>query len=517
MLDVKRALISVSDKEGIVEFCKGLAQRGVELISTGGTAKALRDAGLTVIDVSEKTGFPEMLEGRVKTLHPKVHGGILARRDSTDHMDQLQQQSIETIDMVVCNLYPFEDTVRKEGVTENEMIENIDIGGPSMIRSAAKNHSHVAVVTNADQYVQVLLELEMHGGLSDDLLREMALEAFALTSRYDTAIYNNLWDTFHEEEVSPSIRLSYELVQKLRYGENPYNKASFYKDPFSTDLAISDAEQLHGKELSYNNILDLNGALDIILEFERPCAAVIKHTNPSGVACAETISQAFEIAWGCDSMSAFGSVIALNRTCDLATAELIHPNFIEVLVAPAFDEDAIALLTHKKKNRRLLLMPGILEKKAAVEPKLTKVRGGLLIQSMEFPYLDPAELKVVTETAPTDEQVAAMMFGVKVCRHIKSNTILLVKGEETVGIGAGQMSRVDSAHIAGYKAGDKAKDSVLISDAFFPFRDGIDEAAKSGVSAIIQPGGSIRDQEVIDAANEHGIAMVFSGVRLFKH
>jgi len=517
---IRRALISVSDKTGLADFAKGLAQLDIEILSTGGTAKLLREAGIDLVIVSDVTGFPEILDGRVKTLHPKIHGGLLARRDLTEHMEAIKKLDIVPIDMVVVNLYPFEKTVSKEDVVIEEAIENIDIGGPSMVRSAAKNHEGVAVIVDPNDYATILEELNSsQGELSTDTLRTLAVKAFSLTARYDAAISSYLRDRFTCELLPPNISLSFTKLQDLRYGENPHQKGAFYKLISEWErLSIANAEQLHGKELSYCNILDLDAAMSILVDFEKPTAAIIKHMNPSGVASAGTIAQAFRTAYDADSLSAFGCIVGLNRNVDVPTAKEISEYFVEAVIAPEYDPEALQILKQKKNIR--LLRTGIAIQRVDKDTKrriYSYVRGGLLIQTEPYVEINRSQLKVVTERKPTDEEIDAMLFGVKVCRHIKSNSILLVKDERTVGVGAGQMSRVDASTIAGMKAGEDAKDSVLISDAFFPFRDGVDAAAKAGVAAIIQPGGSIRDEEVIQAANEHGMTMVFSGVRLFKH
>ncbi len=518
MSKVKRALVSVSDKTGLAEFAKGLSELGIVILSTGGTATLLEKSNVPVIGVSEVTNFPEMLDGRVKTLHPAIHGGLLAMREKEDHMDAIRKHGIEPIDMVVVNLYPFEATVAKKDVRLEDAVENIDIGGPSMLRSAAKNHSSVAVVVNPAQYPKILEELrDGDGSLSMETRRKLALEAFRATARYDSAIALYLGKQFSKEEQFPaSMTLSFEKIGDLRYGENPHQKAAFYKDLFEqTPLSVPSAEKMHGKQISYCNVLDLDAALAIVSDFEKPTAAVIKHTNPSGVASADTIAEAFRTAYDADPVSAFGCVVGLNRQVDLETAKEIAGHFVEAVIAPGYDEDAEKLLEEKKNIRLLRTNTPIARESGRL--MMAKVKGGMLVQTEPYAELDRASLKVVTKRAPTEEEIDAMIFGVKVCRHIKSNTILLVKGERTVGIGAGQMSRVDSATIAGMKAGDEAKGSILISDAFFPFRDGVDAAAKVGVAAIIQPGGSMRDEEAIGAADEHGMAMVFSGLRLFKH
>ncbi len=518
MIDIKRALISVSDKEGIVEFVKGLTELDVEILSTGGTARLLKDNDVPVTLVSEYTKFPEMLNGRVKTLHPLVHGGILAMRNKEEHMNQLKEHGIKPIDMVVVNLYPFEKTIMKKDVALEEAIENIDIGGPTMIRSAAKNYGGVAVVVNPARYNEVLEELKGNGGgLSDEFSSKLALEAFEHTATYDSIISDFLQDKFAPSiTFSDVVNLGYEKAMDLRYGENPHQKAAFYKNTRFSGVCVGNALKLHGKELSFNNIIDLDSALDIVMDFDGPTSSVIKHTNPCGVATAQTISEAYRIAEAADSLSAFGSVIGLNRDCDLATAEEIKKHFVEAVIAPDFHTDALDLLS-KKKNIRLLKTGVPIKREVPVEHKMMKVKGGLLIQTGDFPALKVEELKVVTQKKPTEVELKTMVFAWKVLKHVKSNSILFAKGEQTIGIGAGQMSRVDATMIAARKAKEQAKGSVMASDAFFPFRDGVDAAAKVGISAIVQPGGSVRDEEVIGAANEHGMSMVFTGVRLFKH
>lgn len=518
LIKINRALISVSDKQGIVEFARGLADLKVEILSTGGTAKLLKENGVPVKLVSEYTKFPEMLNGRVKTLHPKVHGGILAIRDSERHMTQLKEHGITPIDMVIVNLYPFEATIKKKDVSIDEAIENIDIGGPTMIRSAAKNHNGVAVVVNPERYDDILQELKTNGGgISSDFSSKLALEAFEHTAKYDSVISDFLHKKFTPSKPFPDvIGLGYEKALDLRYGENPHQQAAFYMNTRFSGVCVGNAIKLHGKDLSFNNIIDLDSALDIVMDFDRPTASVIKHTNPCGVASADTISEAYSIGEAADSLSAFGSVVGLNRDCDLATAEEIKKHFVEAVIAPEFDKDALDLLS-KKKSIRLLKTGVPIKRESPVEHKMMKVKGGLLIQTGDFPEINPRSLKVVTDKKPTEAELKTMVFACKVLKHVKSNSILLAQGEQTVGIGAGQMSRVDASMIAARKAGEKAKGSVMASDAFFPFRDGVDAAAKFGVAAIIQPGGSVRDDEVIAAANEHGMSMVFSGIRLFKH
>lgn len=520
MVRVKRALVSVSDKTGLLDFAKGLEGLGVEMLSTGGTAKMLRDAGVNVKNVSDETGFPEILDGRVKTLHPMIHGGLLARRDLPEHMDAIKKLKITPIDMVVVNLYPFEKTILKPHVEIEEVIENIDIGGPSMLRSAAKNHESVAVLVDPSDYSVVLAELKSNNTeLSKETLRRLAVKAYSQTAKYDATISTYLGRKFTGELFPNDFTVGLTKLQDMRYGENPHQKAAFYKIASEKEsLSIADAEQLQGKELSYCNIIDLDAAMSIVIDFEKPTATVIKHTNPCGTASAGTIAEAFSIAYNADTVSAFGCVVGLNRPLDVATAQEMSKHFVEAVIAPDYEPAALQILTEKK-NLRLLRMGKPMQRSAddADRRLFTAVRGGVLIQTEPYVEVKRDQLKVVTKRKPTEEEIDAMLFGVKVARYIKSNTILLVKGERTVGVGAGQMSRVDSTTIAGMKAGPEAKGSVLVSDAFFPFRDGIDAAAKVGVAAIIQPGGSVRDEEVVQAADEHGIAMVYSGVRLFKH
>jgi phosphoribosylaminoimidazolecarboxamide formyltransferase/IMP cyclohydrolase len=543
MPTIQRALVSVSDKTGLVEFVKGLQEFGVEILSTGGTAKAIRDAGVPVRDVADYTGSPEMLDGRVKTLHPKVHGGILAIRDNPDHMEQVARHGIELIDMVVVNLYPFRQTIAKPGVTLEEAIENIDIGGPSMVRSAAKNHRDVAVVCNPARYPAILKEMRDRGGeISEATRRELALEAFTHTARYDAAISNYLAGivTGEQEALPRFFAPTFEQVQGLRYGENPHQRAAFYRDVNAVEPGLPGAEQLHGKELSYNNILDLMAALELAREFDEPAAIIIKHNNPCGAATAPTLPAAFEEALICDPVSRFGSVIAFNRPVCLETAERMIsdeylqdlmpryvresgdtqseplPAFVEAVIAPAYDDEALVTL-RTMKNLRILRLPDW--KPASFDQALDfrRVPGGLLLQDRDSQIVPPEQFRVVTHKQPTADQLRSMLFADRVAKHVKSNAIILVKGTATVGIGAGQMSRVDSTIIAARKAGKRAQGSVLASDAMFPARDGIDACAKAGAVAIIQPGGSIRDDECIAAADEHGIAMVLTGMRHFRH
>ena len=514
---IKRAVISVSDKTGIVEFAKELQSAGVELISTGGTYKLLKENGIKVIEVSDVTGFPEMLDGRVKTLHPKIHAGILARRDIPDHMAAIKDKGIEPIDMVVINLYPFKQTVLKEGVEFEDIVENIDIGGPSMIRAAAKNYPSVAVVTKPEQYAEIIEQMKANdGNLSPELHERLMAEAFDVTSQYDAMIASQMKKRFILG-FPDSFPIPLEKVQDLRYGENPNQAAAFYKDPFTPGPTVAKAECLWGKELSYNNILDLDKALDICMDFEKPTAVVMKHTNPCGLASADTIFEAFKTAYNVDPLSAFGCVICLNRHCTKECAEMISQYFVEAVLCPEFEDGAVEIMEKKKNIRLLRTNCPIGPSERVREYKMKKVQGGMLVQTDEDVPIDPKNLKVVTNRAPTEEEVHSLLFAWKLAKHVTSNAVVYVRGERAVGIGAGQMSRVDSAKIATMKANEPTKGCVMASDAFFPFRDGVDEAAKAGVTAIIQPGGSIRDQEVIDAANEHGMAMVFTGCRVFRH
>ncbi|MDR3074839.1 MAG: bifunctional phosphoribosylaminoimidazolecarboxamide formyltransferase/IMP cyclohydrolase [Candidatus Methanoplasma sp.] len=516
MVKIKRAIISVSDKDGVLDFSRELTQMGVEIISTGGTYRLLRDNGIPVREVSEITGFPEMLDGRIKTLHPMIHGGILARRDMPEHLSAIESKGIVQIDMVVVNLYPFKETALKKGAAFEDIVENIDIGGPSMIRAAAKNYKSVAVVTNSDQYGVITEELRSNKELSGSTLERLMTEAFIATSDYESAIASYMFDRFGEG-FPRSFPIPSEKVEDLRYGENPNQRAAFYKTPFAKGTTVAKSEQLHGKELSYNNILDLDKALDIAMDFERPTAVVMKHTNPCGLASADSIFDAFETAYNVDPLSAYGCVICLNRNCDMKTAEMISRYFVEAVICPDYDPGTEEFLSKKKNIRLLRTNSPISPSERHREFKMKKVQGGLLVQTDENVNLDPKDLKVVTRRSPTPEETAALLFAWKLAKHVTSNAVVYVKGERAIGIGAGQMSRVDSAKIASMKANEPTDGSVMASDAFFPFRDGVDEAAKAGVTAIIQPGGSIRDKEVIDAADEHGMAMVFTGCRVFRH
>jgi phosphoribosylaminoimidazolecarboxamide formyltransferase/IMP cyclohydrolase len=522
---IRRALLSVSEKTGLVEFARELHTKyGVELIATGGTKKALADAGLPVTDVSELTGFPEILDGRVKTLHPAIYAGLLARRDKPDHMRTLAEHRLPEIDLLVCNLYPFEQTVAKPDVTEAEAIENIDIGGPCMVRAAAKNFDAVAVVTDSFQYPDLLAELTANNAqLSRDFRQRMATAAFQRIAEYDAAIADYFlsrqpadeepaegeWD----QEFDPPFNLKH----PLRYGENPHQQAAFYAEPDIARPCIATAEQLHGKELSYNNILDLDSALNLAREFAEPAAVVVKHNNPCGAATASALADAFAKAWDGDPLSAFGGILAFNRTLDAATANALMSGerFVECLIAPDYEPDALAALKGWKKNVRLLKTGPLSGQPEGLDYR--RVDGGLLVQTRDVGADDPTNWTVVTKAQPTAEQRAALWFAWLVCKHVKSNAIVLAKGTQVVGVGAGQMSRVDSTQIAIRKAGERVAGSVLASDAFFPFRDNVDAAAAAGVAAIVQPGGSQRDAESIAACDEHGIPMLVTGVRHFRH
>ncbi len=523
---LSRALISVSDKTGLLDFAKGLAARGVELLSTGGTSAMLREAGLTVRDVADVTGFPEMMDGRVKTLHPKVHGGLLALRDNAGHVAAMREHGIEPIDLLVVNLYPFEATVAK-GADYDTCVENIDIGGPAMIRAAAKNHAHVAVVVDPEDYAKVLGDMDRHEGRTcPKFRRKLAQRAYARTAAYDAAVSNWLAGAIGDK--TPRRRaFAGTLAQTLRYGENPHQSAAFYTDG-SNRPGVATATQHQGKELSYNNINDTDAAFELVAEFnpaEGPACAIIKHANPCGVARGKTLIEAYRAAYDCDRTSAFGGVVALNRPLDAATAEEIARIFTEVVIAPGADDAAKAVFAAKK-NLRLLTTTGLPDPKS---PGLAfrQVSGGFLVQDRDNGFVTAADLKVVTKRAPTDAELADLLFAWKVAKHVKSNAIVYVKGGATVGVGAGQMSRVDSTRIAARKSADMAealglpeptvKGSVVASDAFFPFPDGLVTAAEAGATAVIQPGGSMRDDEVIRAADAAGLAMVFTGQRHFRH
>ncbi len=510
---IQRALISVTDKSGIVEFARGLQEKGIEILSTGGTAKALKQAGIKVIEVSDYTGSPEILGGRVKSLHPKIHGGILARRDIPSHMEELEKNGIQPIDLVVVNLYPFEEVVERENASPEEIIENIDIGGPSMIRSAAKNYAFVTVVTSTNDYDLVLNEIRATGNTSFETRQKLARKAFSRTYQYDEAIERHFRSLLGEAEL---LDLHYEKVTSLRYGENPHQKAAFFRNPLNQDSNITNAKVLHGKQLSFNNIVDADAALELVKDFDRPTAAVIKHNNPCGVASSNSIEDAVELAFNVDSMSAFGGVIALNRPCSKKIVDFMHSKkwFVEIIICPKFEAEALALL-QKKPNIRLLETGPL--KLDVNRRDIKKVAGGILIQTEDTYQVTEKDLKVVSKRQPTKEEIASMLFATKIVKHVKSNAIILAKAETVMGIGAGQMSRVDAVHLACYKAGERAKGSVMASDAFFPFADGIEMAHQAGIEAVIQPGGSIKDDEVIKRVDELGMVMIFTGVRFFRH
>src|SRR6202522_1532446 len=517
---IQRAILSVTDKTGLVDFARALSALGIELISTGGTAKLLRDSDIPVKDISELTGFPEMLDGRVKTLHPKVHGGILHRREDPAHLVAVAKHGIQSIDMVVVNLYAFEKTAAKPGVAFHELIEHIDIGGPSMIRSAAKNFQDVAVITSPSDYSAIGEELARSGGgLTRETKWRLSQKAFATTAAYDSAIAATLERIpadFRLQTANDSfpqtLRLSFQKTLDLRYGENPHQKAAMYSD--GSGVGVANARQLQGKELSYNNIVDLQAAWDLAQEFDPQDAAVcaiIKHTNPAGTATGKTLAEAYKRALECDPVSAFGGVIGVNRPIDAETAEEMHKLFLEVIAAPAFDEAAKAKFATKKNLRLVEIKP------ASQKWTLKNISGGILLQDADIRPLQAVDLKVVPHPPPTPEETRALLFAWKVCKHVKSNAIVYARDGQTVGVGAGQMSRVDSAKIGAMKAQLPLQGTVAASDAFFPFPDGVEEIAKAGATAIIQPGGSQRDPEVIAAADRLGLAMLFTGVRHFRH
>jgi len=516
-VSVKKALISVSDKTGLVPFARRLAQAGIEIISTGGTASMLKEAGIPVTGISEITGFPEILDGRVKTLHPNIHSGLLAVRDNEAHRRQLEELNIEPIDLVVVNLYPFKQTIAKPDVTFAEAIENIDIGGPTMLRSAAKNHAFVTVVVDSADYEQVAQEIEANGDTTLETRRRLAAKVFRHTAAYDALISRYLSEQVGEL-LPESYTVTFEKVQDLRYGENPHQRAAFYREPLPKMASIAQAEQLHGKELSYNNINDADAALAIVREFDQPAVVAVKHSNPCGVGIGNDIRSAYQKAYEADPVSIFGGIVAANRPIDRETALAMKEIFLEIILAPDFTEEALAVLKEKK-NLRLLRIPNMNQSAPEADNlfRVASVAGGALVQNYDTKQLDDAEIRVVTERKPTAEELEQLKFAWKVVKHVKSNAIVLAGDNMTVGVGAGQMNRVGSAKIAIQQAGERAKGSVMASDAFFPMPDTVEEAAKAGVTAIIQPGGSIRDQDSIDACNRFGIAMVFTGTRHFKH
>ncbi|OPA73426.1 bifunctional phosphoribosylaminoimidazolecarboxamide formyltransferase/IMP cyclohydrolase [Paenibacillus selenitireducens] len=513
---IRRALISVSDKTGIVEFSRELAKLGVEIISTGGTKSLLEKEDVPVIGISEVTGFPEIMDGRVKTLHPAVHSGLLAVRDNEEHTAQMKELGLDYIDIVVVNLYPFKQTIAKPDVSYEEAIENIDIGGPTMLRSAAKNHAFVTVVVDAGDYANVLEEVRAGGDTTLETRKRLAAKVFRHTASYDALISDYLSKQLGEP-LPETYTVTYEKVQDLRYGENPHQTAAFYRKPLAGAGNITTAEQLHGKELSYNNINDANAALAIVKEFDEPAVVAIKHMNPCGVGIGATIHEAYQKAYAADPTSIFGGIVAANRVIGADTATLLSEIFLEIVMAPDFTPEALEILSKKKNIRLLKLGEFSASAERTTEFAVTSVNGGMLVQETDIRQLEASDLKVVTNRQPSEEELKQLLFGWKVVKHVKSNAIVLVKDDMTIGVGAGQMNRVGSARIAIEQAGEKATGSVLASDAFFPMSDTVELAVQAGVTAIIQPGGSIKDEESIRVANEHGIAMVFTGVRHFKH
>lgn len=509
---IKTALISVFNKEGIVDFAKQISKLGIKIISTGNTAKLLKKNKIKVTLVSNITKFSEMLDGRIKSLHPNIFAGILADRKNKKHIKELRKLNIDTIDLIVVNFYPFEDTIKTKPKLK-EVLENIDIGGPALARAAAKNYKDVLVVVDNNDYAKVL-DMIKNKKIDETTKAEFAAKAFLHTASYETIISRYFADTFLHDAFPEIYNFTFKKIQDLRYGENPHQKAAFYRAFWVNETCVSTAKQLQGKELSYNNILDANDAFELVKDFDEPTAAVVKHTNPSGVASASRIDEAYRKAYDTDPKSAFGSVVALNRPCNEEVAKIMKPLFVEVVICPKFEEKAISIFKEKKNLRLLETGPIIKDYRS---PDLRKVVGGMLVQTRQKLDINKKQLRVVTKRKPTKEEIKAMIFAWKVNKHVKSNSIVLAKNDVTVGIGAGQMSRVDAVKLAIIKSEGKSNGFVMSSDAFFPFRDGIDEAAKGGVTAIIQPGGSVRDKEVIDAANDYNMAMVFSGIRLFKH
>ena len=536
MKKIQRALISVYDKTDLLNIATALTQHGVEILSTGGTAQHLRDAEIDLLDVSDYTGFPEMMDGRVKTLHPKIHGGLLAERDNAEHNAQAEAHGIGSIDMVICNLYPFEATVAKPDVTLPEAIENIDIGGPTMIRAAAKNYRHVAALTAPSQYPQIIADLDANDGcLSEERRFELAKAAFAHTAHYDTAIAAYLTDSdsplirgvrgvdrlegSEADEFADNLTLHFKKERTLRYGENPHQRAAFYRTETTPGASAAWANQLSGQPLSFNNLLDLEAALEIVKDFQTPACAIIKHNNPCGLATADNLKDAFTNALKCDRTSAFGSIVGLNRKVTIQTANTIREAAqagvkIDAIIAPSYTEKALRALSRVK--RRPILEVGAL---SASDPvlQIRNITGGILVQDPDVHDMEAATLQVATKRPPTDEEIKSLLFAWKACKHVKSNCILLANDTQSVGIGAGQMSRVDAAIIAIRKAGEKAKGAVLASDAYFPFPDGVEIAGEAGITAIIQPGGSVNDEPVIETADAYGMAMVLTGVRHFRH
>ncbi len=512
---IRRALISVSDKTGIVDFAKELVNLGIEIISTGGTAKAIEESGIKVIGISDITGYPECLDGRVKTLHPNIHGGLLAVRDNTEHMNKLKELGIGTIDLVVVNLYPFRKTIEKEGVQLSEAIENIDIGGPSMLRAAAKNHRYVTVVVDPSDYGKVLEEIRDKGDTSEATRFELAAKVFSHTASYDTLIGNYLWEKAGMPRYPDTVNMTFEKVQNLRYGENPHQAAAYYREMKPAAGSLAAAAQLHGKELSFNNINDVNAALATLKEFGEPAAVALKHANPCGVGIGSSIYEAYMKAYEGDPVSIFGGIVALNREVDEKTALELSKIFLEIVIAPSYSDAALDIIKGKK-NIRIMQLEDI-GRKAETDIDIKKVGGGLLIQDADLLDFDMADIKHVTDKKPTEKEMKDMLFAWKVVKHVKSNAIVVAKDGMTLGIGPGQTNRIWAADMSLERSGDKSRGAVIASDAFFPFGDVVEAAAKAGIAAIIQPGGSVRDQESVDECNKAGIAMIFTGMRHFKH
>jgi phosphoribosylaminoimidazolecarboxamide formyltransferase / IMP cyclohydrolase len=516
-MDQRSALLSVFDKTNITDLANAFVTANIQILTTGGTAKALKAAKIPYTEVSDYTGFPEMLDGRVKTLHPKVHAGILAQRNKKDHTTTLAKHQISPIDFVVCNLYPFEATIAKPNVTMEEVIENIDIGGPSMIRAAAKNYPDVVILTSPSQYPDIITALQHNKPIGIQQRQQYAIAAYNHTAQYDTLITTYLRHQWHPDPYPTDLTLTMRKKQDMRYGENPHQKACFYQTlPPTTEPCITTATQLHGKELSFNNILDSNYAIEALKEFSDTTCVIVKHATPCGIATAQTPLQAWKDAYATDIYSPFGGIVALNRTLDQPTAQEIAQYFLEVIIAPDYTDDALTIL-NQKKNLRLLKLPGLDTPIPRQGTEYRSVVGGMLAQDRDTHFADPKTWKTVTHKKPTPTQIHSMIFAAKAVKHIKSNSVVFVKNTQTIAIGGGQTSRVDAVWIATHKGADNIKNSTMASDAYFPFRDGVDVAAQAGVAAILQPGGSIRDDEVITAANEHGIPMVFTGQRYFRH
>ncbi|MCS4488944.1 bifunctional phosphoribosylaminoimidazolecarboxamide formyltransferase/IMP cyclohydrolase [Streptococcus sciuri] len=513
----KKALISVSDKAGIIAFAQRLRELGWEIISTGGTKTALDKAGVETIAIDDVTGFPEMMDGRVKTLHPKIHGGLLARRDLDSHLDAAKEHKIDLIDLVVVNLYPFKETILKPDVTYADAVENIDIGGPSMLRSAAKNHASVTVIVDPADYAVVLDELKNAGETTLETRKRLAAKVFRHTASYDALIADYFTKQVGEKKPE-KLTITYDLKQPMRYGENPQQNADFYQSALPTAYAISSAEQLNGKELSFNNIRDADAAIRIIRDFkDKPTVVALKHMNPCGIGQADTIETAWDYAYASDPVSIFGGIIVLNREVDAATAKKMHSIFLEIIIAPSYTDEALAILTHKKKNLRILQLPFDKQAESEIESEYTGVVGGLLVQNQDTIAEHPADWKVVTKRQPTQKEKEALEFAWKSVKYVKSNGIIITNDHMVLGVGPGQTNRVASVKIAIDQAKDRLEGAALASDAFFPFADNIEEIAASGIKAIIQPGGSVRDQESIEAADKHGLTMLFTDVRHFRH